>query len=442
MAYTGYSIVDYLSSIGQASDFASRAKLAAAHGIINYTGTAAQNTQLLGILRNPQPTTATGTMLQGSAPVLQPAPTITSIQPTAPGTSIQNTLPGTVIQPAVAPLVGVNDPGTITMQAGLVPGLASYNAANPPYIPPPAPTSVTGASLAPSPSVNYQAPQDQPVTVTPDTVDSTVPDLALTEQEKRQSDLSKQIQDLTNGLLGQVQYQSEQELAQGLPGLKETQKSISKQILALQADTKNIPEQLQAESVGRNRTIAGIAPLETARLRDNSLKANILGAQLAASQLDVASAEEYVQKALKIKYGPIEEEIKVKKANLQMIIDDPNTSLQDKNRAKKQKEAQDKIEKAEAQNKDTENKIYNILIEAAKNGADAVTQKRIKEAKSPADAIAAAGRFISDQNKSSSSIVGSAATGYLQFNPATGKYDIPVKTGGSTSSGNDPLGIR
>jgi hypothetical protein len=50
--YAGSSIVDYLSSTGQASDFNTRAKLAAEQGITNYTGTAAQNTQLLNNLRS------------------------------------------------------------------------------------------------------------------------------------------------------------------------------------------------------------------------------------------------------------------------------------------------------------------------------------------------------------------------------------------------------
>ncbi len=45
------SIVDYLKSINQDSSFANRKKLAAKHGIKNYTGTAAQNTQLLKKLR-------------------------------------------------------------------------------------------------------------------------------------------------------------------------------------------------------------------------------------------------------------------------------------------------------------------------------------------------------------------------------------------------------
>ncbi len=45
------SIVDYLKSIGENSSFANRKKLAAKYGIKNYTGTAAQNTQLLKKMR-------------------------------------------------------------------------------------------------------------------------------------------------------------------------------------------------------------------------------------------------------------------------------------------------------------------------------------------------------------------------------------------------------
>lgn len=45
------SVVDYLGSKGQASDFGSRTALAGQYGIQNYTGTAAQNTQLLRALQ-------------------------------------------------------------------------------------------------------------------------------------------------------------------------------------------------------------------------------------------------------------------------------------------------------------------------------------------------------------------------------------------------------
>jgi hypothetical protein len=47
------SIVDYLKSHGLPSDMASRQIIAEKHGISPYTGTAEQNTKLLGLLRNP-----------------------------------------------------------------------------------------------------------------------------------------------------------------------------------------------------------------------------------------------------------------------------------------------------------------------------------------------------------------------------------------------------
>lgn len=50
--YPGNSLVDYLKSVGQDSSFANRKKLAAQYGISNYTGTAAQNLDLLNKLRN------------------------------------------------------------------------------------------------------------------------------------------------------------------------------------------------------------------------------------------------------------------------------------------------------------------------------------------------------------------------------------------------------
>ncbi len=49
--YTGSSIVDYLNSIGKASDFQSRVKYARSYGIANYIGTESQNLRLLDLMR-------------------------------------------------------------------------------------------------------------------------------------------------------------------------------------------------------------------------------------------------------------------------------------------------------------------------------------------------------------------------------------------------------
>ncbi len=61
------SIVTYLNSIGVDSSFDNRARLARQNGIQNYTGTAAQNTRLLALLRDGQESS-------GSTPIPSPAP--------------------------------------------------------------------------------------------------------------------------------------------------------------------------------------------------------------------------------------------------------------------------------------------------------------------------------------------------------------------------------
>ena len=64
--YQGASIVDYLNTVGQASDFASRSILAAKMGISGYTGTSAQNTQLLNSLRSQNTPPGTSTTMAGA----------------------------------------------------------------------------------------------------------------------------------------------------------------------------------------------------------------------------------------------------------------------------------------------------------------------------------------------------------------------------------------
>lgn len=68
------SIVDYLKSQGKASDFNTRAGMASEYGISNYTGTADQNTQLLGKLQNVVTPDKIGTSTP-TPPVIPPRPT-------------------------------------------------------------------------------------------------------------------------------------------------------------------------------------------------------------------------------------------------------------------------------------------------------------------------------------------------------------------------------
>lgn len=80
--YQGPSIVDYLASVGQASDYGSRAQLASSKGISGYVGSAQQNTQLLNMLRGsgatPPPAPPPGQTPQNNQ---APAPTFSGGSP-------------------------------------------------------------------------------------------------------------------------------------------------------------------------------------------------------------------------------------------------------------------------------------------------------------------------------------------------------------------------
>lgn len=82
MAYTGNSIVDYLKSVGQDSSYAARAQMAASMGISNYTGTAAQNTQLLNTLKTSSAPAAAPA--PAPAPVVAPPPAPVATTPAPP----------------------------------------------------------------------------------------------------------------------------------------------------------------------------------------------------------------------------------------------------------------------------------------------------------------------------------------------------------------------
>lgn len=85
----GSSIVDFLNSKGQDSSYGARAKLAQQYGIQNYTGSAAQNTQLLGIL-------SSQTNTKPVATVTTPTPTQPAPQPVAaPKSAVTTPAPST-----------------------------------------------------------------------------------------------------------------------------------------------------------------------------------------------------------------------------------------------------------------------------------------------------------------------------------------------------------
>lgn len=127
------SIVDYLNSQGQASDYSSRAKLAQSKGIANYTGTAEQNTSLLNMLKTPTPTTPKPTTTtqsmgnQATAPYNTPPATS---KPTLPSSQINNAVSSGALKevtPTGTPVTNTqtfpqsSNPNVLTMNSAQAP---------------------------------------------------------------------------------------------------------------------------------------------------------------------------------------------------------------------------------------------------------------------------------------------------------------------------------
>lgn len=133
--YTGSSIDDFLTLAGQPNDMASRTALAQKLGIANYTGTAAQNTQMLTTLKGiAQGTTSagvpnvTGTTL-GSPTVPTPNTPIDLSKLTAAATGNNGNLDLSSILGAGANSSSTSSlAGIIALLTGKLPGQAGYDA--------------------------------------------------------------------------------------------------------------------------------------------------------------------------------------------------------------------------------------------------------------------------------------------------------------------------
>ena len=245
--------------------------------------------------------------------------------------------------------------------------------------------TINSTNLAPTAQADFNTPEELPVFPV-DKIDLSAPTLEPTGTETQASDFSTQIQGLNEQLLGQSAFQSEQDQQAGVSEAQQTQTDLTSQLKAIQNEALAIPLQVQQESIGRGRTAGGVAPLQTARLRNNAIQALAVNSLLEASRGNLATAQAQADRAVAQKFDPIKEEIAVKTANLNLILQSPEYSRQQKNRAQSQLDAQQaKLRVAEQQEAEA-SAISKVAIQAAKFGVDAVTLNNIQNAQSETDA--------------------------------------------------------
>jgi hypothetical protein len=284
------------------------------------------------------------------------------------------------------------------------------------------------------------------------TLENTTPELTLTPQEQQYSDLSKKVQQENTDLAGKDAYQAEQNTLAGVDTQQQALDDLGHQLTALQNEAKAIPLQLQNNSAGI--TTGVMQTMTDAALRTNAIKALTVSTLIDATNGYLDSAQKKADQAVALKYGVLEAQNKADIANLELIKNDPATSLQDKNRADAQLAKKEANDAKIAQDKQNYADTQKIAVDAASNGNNftptsdykTVTQAltAIQNAKSPVEATTIAvqtGLVQTQKSASGSQVVGSAATGYYMVDDQGNVKKLIAGADGGSGGGVNPQPI-
>lgn len=274
---------------------------------------------------------------------------------------------GPLTQAAITKYASTSPTNTTTLKQGdtFQGGIVNYDAQTGAKLAPGATTTITSASLAPSSPLPYVSP----TTVSPYPV-ATLATPALTEgpQQQKASALSDKLQSLYDSTVGESAYRKEQNDVYGVDAITKTVTDLGGQLTGLKNEAAAIPLQLQQGAADRGVTTPVLGRQENSRLRTNAIAALGVSSLLSAAQGNLATAKAQVESAVAQKYDPIKEQIAATIHNLQLVLNDPKTTLEEKNQAQAQLDAQYNqkalVQAAEQNMKD----IYTIASSAASNG--------------------------------------------------------------------------
>lgn len=265
-----------------------------------------------------------------------------------------------------------------------------------------------------------------------------IPELEPTPTEAKAQTLTEEIAALAEGTLGVAEFTAEKsrELESAL---LTTQEDLRAQIKGFQIQSKSLAlqrslaaERIQQESIGRGRTVGGVAPLTAAAQRKITLQQADIAAQaltasalLSATEGKLVTARRQVEEAVEQKFAPILEELRVKEFNLDLILKSPQFSLEQKNRAQAQKDAianqKAEVEEARAEEK----ALGELLIDAASQQISSIVLDEAQRSGNVLDAtriLAEAGYNVSPDLTGTSSDFRTFATLRPDLTPGTPEF--------------------
>lgn len=230
-------------------------------------------------------------------------------------------------------------------------------------------SAITSASLTSSTDLSgqVQQPAEQPITP-PSSLEvpevKTQPSVATPTETSIES-LLKSIQGTQESLGGETAFTAKKEEEFGVPQAEQTIQDLATQLRDLQREEKAIPLTVQQEFAGRGVTRAGAAPIETGRLRENAIRALTVSSSLDAASGLLASANRKVERAVAQEFGQKKEDLKIKLANLELLLKSPALTREQKDRALAQqvnlKTQQDALTKQEKAKEEAQKKVNDLI---------------------------------------------------------------------------------
>lgn len=169
------------------------------------------------------------------------------------------------------------------------------------------------------------------------------------------------------------------------------------QDLFTQISAKNAGfEKMSVDNQGRAVMNSMIGGQESLIRRQQAVEIGSMTSMAQAIQGNIELAYKTANETINMKYEPLENQLKLEMQQLDYVYEDLNRA--DKLKADAQKTLLDERLRLIDEQKSKEEQIYNVMIEAAQNGADQNTLQRIMSAQDLGQAIQFAGPTFSDNS--------------------------------------------
>lgn len=228
----------------------------------------------------------------------------------------------------------------------------------------------------PIPDLSYLT-QKEPTLPNPANTPST---LGTTETQYK--NMLAELMGTNTALEGKAGYTAQQNEALGVNAASDAITGLNSQLTGLINESKAIPLQIQqsAQEGGANVTKGGLAPIQTASLRNNAIQSLSVSSQIDAMNGQLSNAIKKVDRAVALKYGDLEARSATLTRNLELLAKDPSLTLEQQDRVAKKLVEQKAYDAQLADQKQTETETHDARLKVLSNntGNPKLTQQIIE----------------------------------------------------------------